>query len=562
MGAPTYTAEDLLANVAWVREFAAAVARDPHAADDAAQETFAAALARPPARTGSLRAWLARVVRNALRQGDREASRRRRREATVARGEALPSTLELAARAAAQRAVVGAALELPEPYRGTVLLRFFEGLAPKAIAEREGVPVATVYTRLARAFERLRGQLDREHGGRAAWAAAIGPWKTSPLAGPPAALGGLVVNVKVAVAVGAALVLAAGFWFASSGRAGSEAPTTEVGRANPGGAPRAAVAEGPVPAEQRLAQAGEPKSANASEASAAISSAPALAVAARKLTGRVLDLDARGVAGVDVRLVGIAERDFPALDAPLATATTDGDGRFSLPAASRPSGVEVASARWETVLAATGGADGQGSRVLVVAPAIALGGFVHDDLGRPIEGARVEVLPPEGFRASFHEILDLSVTRTWSVATDSAGKFEIARVPQIPGARLRTSRAGFATNQQPEPQANALGLAVLLKRETAAAGSIVGRVLGSSDAPIAGARVSAGEQSVRTGDDGRFALASPARATTVTAAKEGLLPDSAHAANGVWPDPLVLRLVEPAKRIAGVVVDSDGKPVA
>src|SRR5262245_25721297 len=156
MDASRPTPDELLANVAWVREFAGALVADPNAADDVSQETLATALGRRPSSVRSLRGWLATVARNALRQWRRTEARRAVREERVAPAEAQPSTHELVERAAAQRAVVGAVLELVEPYRTTVLLRFFEGLSPAAIAARDGVPVATVYTRLSRALDKLR----------------------------------------------------------------------------------------------------------------------------------------------------------------------------------------------------------------------------------------------------------------------------------------------------------------------------------------------------------------------------------------------------------------------
>jgi DNA-directed RNA polymerase specialized sigma24 family protein len=44
---------------------------------------------------------------------------------------------------------IGAAvLALRDPYRSAILLRFCEDVAPSAIAERLGIPVETVKTRL------------------------------------------------------------------------------------------------------------------------------------------------------------------------------------------------------------------------------------------------------------------------------------------------------------------------------------------------------------------------------------------------------------------------------
>src|SRR6185503_16110462 len=87
--------------------------------------------------------------------------------------EAAPSTDALAARADAEQIVIRAVLALDEPYRSVVLLRFFEDLPPRRIAERLGVPVETVRTRLRRALAKLREDLDGRVGGTEAWCAAF-----------------------------------------------------------------------------------------------------------------------------------------------------------------------------------------------------------------------------------------------------------------------------------------------------------------------------------------------------------------------------------------------------
>jgi RNA polymerase sigma-70 factor (ECF subfamily) len=101
------------------------------------------------------------VLRNFARQERRSSARREAREHDVARREELPSAREIVARAELQRRIAGAVMELDEPYRSAVLLRYFEDLPPREIAKRLGVPVATVRTRLARALEQLRERFDR-----------------------------------------------------------------------------------------------------------------------------------------------------------------------------------------------------------------------------------------------------------------------------------------------------------------------------------------------------------------------------------------------------------------
>ena len=94
---------------------------------------------------------------------------------TTLTAEALPPTDHLVAQAEAQHVVAKAVTALPEPYRTTVLLRYFESLSLSEVAKRMGSPVKTVQTRLTRAHALLRAALDREFGDRRAWCVALLP---------------------------------------------------------------------------------------------------------------------------------------------------------------------------------------------------------------------------------------------------------------------------------------------------------------------------------------------------------------------------------------------------
>ena len=144
--------ERLLADADWVRAVARRLIDDPSVADDVAQDAWLAALRRPPARDATPRAWMRVVVLNALRQLRRGEARRREREQRRVRprDEVAPSTLEVVERFSTQHAVASAVLALDEPYRETLLLRFYEDLSVRAIAERTGVPATTVQSRVSR----------------------------------------------------------------------------------------------------------------------------------------------------------------------------------------------------------------------------------------------------------------------------------------------------------------------------------------------------------------------------------------------------------------------------
>jgi RNA polymerase sigma factor (sigma-70 family) len=121
----------LLAETEWTRALAKSLAGEAGLADDLTQEAWVAALERRPRADRPLRGWLATVLRRRWSDLARERGTRDAHERRAARGEALPSAHELVERAALQRTLVEAVLELDEPYRSVVLLRFFEGLPPR-----------------------------------------------------------------------------------------------------------------------------------------------------------------------------------------------------------------------------------------------------------------------------------------------------------------------------------------------------------------------------------------------------------------------------------------------
>jgi RNA polymerase sigma-70 factor (ECF subfamily) len=177
--------QELLAHGEFLRRLAARLLGDG-AADDVVQETYAAALERPPPDRSRLPAWLARVARNLSLRRRRTEARRAAREARAPARAAAAATADIAARLEIQRLVVAAVTALPEPYRATVVLRYFDGLGPAEIARRTATSPRTVETRLRRALERLRADLDRRDR---AWTLALLPL----LRRPHLLLGGLAV---------------------------------------------------------------------------------------------------------------------------------------------------------------------------------------------------------------------------------------------------------------------------------------------------------------------------------------------------------------------------------
>src|SRR5262245_22609402 len=125
------TAEDLLAHSGWLRRLAVSLVGPAAGADDLVQETWLAALRHPPERDGPLRPWLGRVLRNLVKMRHRAGAVRLEKRPEVERlEEERAETVSPEAvldRFEAERLLARLVAELDEPYRGTVLLRYFEG---------------------------------------------------------------------------------------------------------------------------------------------------------------------------------------------------------------------------------------------------------------------------------------------------------------------------------------------------------------------------------------------------------------------------------------------------
>jgi len=197
---PANRIDELLQHSDWVRSLAYRLVLDASRADDLVQDTWVVALERPPGHAGNLRAWLGRVVTSLARSTWRSESRRDRREEATARQEALPSTEELVQEAAMTRELAGAVLELGEPFRTVLLLRYFRDLTPTQIAKELDRPVATVKTQLQRGMAKLRDRFDDDYdGARDAWTSALLPLA---LAGAPTVGGTISALVPAAAAAG------------------------------------------------------------------------------------------------------------------------------------------------------------------------------------------------------------------------------------------------------------------------------------------------------------------------------------------------------------------------
>lgn len=217
---PTDDFDRLLEHASWVRALGVRLAGASDG-EDVAQEAWLVALAsgdgvRAPT------AWLRGVLRKLTSERRRGAARRARREAAAARPEAVPGPDELVAEAELTRELIRAVTELEEPFRSTVLLRYSRGLEPDEIARQEGVPAATVRTRLHRAHEKLRARLDRTHGGRAAWALAFASGGVRPVGEALTITGGALLGMNAKLVGGAAVVALIGMAWLDRGERATE----------------------------------------------------------------------------------------------------------------------------------------------------------------------------------------------------------------------------------------------------------------------------------------------------------------------------------------------------
>jgi len=215
------TGEELERHARWIRRLSGALLRDEGAAEDLVQEAWCAALTRPPGKE-RLRPWLRKVAHNFARQHHRGNARRAAREA-VARAPAVPEAPDaFAERLEAEQRLTQALAGLAEPFRSTLMLRYYEDLEPNEIAARLRIPGGTVRWRLMRGLALLRERLDESHGGdRRAWSLALVPLARQ---GGAAGLGAvttaallpgiLAMNaLKLSVTAAALLVLALGLSF-------------------------------------------------------------------------------------------------------------------------------------------------------------------------------------------------------------------------------------------------------------------------------------------------------------------------------------------------------------
>ncbi len=392
--------ESLLAHAAKLRRLAAHLVTDSATADDLVQDTFVAALHAAPSDDRPLEPWLSRVVRNFAKKAKRAKLRREDRERDLAPLDHVPTPAAIAERLEVQRVLLETLGSIDDPFRTTLVLRYFEDLSSSEIARLQKVPAATVRWRHQRGLELLREKLDqRFRGSRATWCALVlplaRPHLASMAAASTAATQGVLAMSAVTKIVGALAVTAVAgvLWWKLDGSNELAAPAAaHASEAAP--SPQIAPATTISARTPEVAESREPAKADAPAVAAP--AAPIAAKPLEALTHLVADAHFVDVSGAPCRGVELTVNG----ESPRASAKSGGDGRATLEfdarlfngtprhfsfVASHPSYATVA-------LGATmhAGEDAHLGDV-VMQPAITLHGRVVDEHGKGIEGARVGI---------------------------------------------------------------------------------------------------------------------------------------------------------------------------
>lgn len=522
-------------------------------AEDLVQDTLVASLRSPCADAGR-RPWLAGTLRNLALLWRRTSARRAAREAvaaaTASPGDGDPAAI--AAQAEAMREVAAAVHELEEPFRTVVVLRFWRGLLPEAIAQQLGVPRNTVRSRLQRGLERLRARLDQSFGDRRGWQAALLPFATPmplvphvALAVPaaPAATFGAILMTKLHVGLAATALVAVGILVWWLGPAATKPPTT-----TPGGRGEVAAADG---ATTNAARGAEPSAA------AEATTPPTERQAAEPAPGlTVLGSVTRANAPCpDFVLTlqwfdGLATNGTPAAQHEVRS---DASGQFVWRGPVRTTtgtllAVRAGSAVDAKVLGTPepvhAGQTTAELTVTVLALDRTVFGRVHDVRGAPIAGAELTV-------NGWHDVTAFS---------DADGRYEL-KVPGPPYPLL-VQKTGYrerfldAYLVEGTPR-NELDIELL-------PGAVFsGHVVDEAGNPIAGARVHASglARDTETDATGQFVFggAAPDESHGLTVTKAGFQPTTTGATAGAAPVEIVLR---PGLALAVRVVGDRGEGLA
>jgi RNA polymerase sigma-70 factor (ECF subfamily) len=547
----------LLAEGSALRSLARSLLGGHADAEDLVQDTLVAALQSPGAEVGR-QPWLRGTLRNLALMWRRTTARRTARE-VVAAAAATPGDGDpaaIAAQAEAMREVAAAVHTLEEPFRTVVVLRFWRGLLPEAIAVQLGVPRNTVRSRLQRGLERLRARLDRHFGDRRGWQAALLPFAAAMPHAPHVALTtagaatatkalGVLFMTKIHVALATTALVAVGlllWWLDRSG----EAPPP------PDASARREVAAAPAATSEVAAPAATTTTAAAGTETALADRTAAVPAAGLTVLGNVTKA---GAPCPDFVLLLQWFDGTETTGSPAATqeVRSDAAGQFAWRGPARTTTGMLLAVRagpaadakvWCTPQLVLAGQREVELLVTVLVLDRTLFGRVHDVHGAPIAGAEVTV---NGWRdvAAF---------------SDADGRYELKVTgPPYPllvqktGYRERLFDAYVVDGEQ----RNELDI------ELMPGAAFTGRVVDEAGQAIAGAKVQASglARGAETDAAGLFVFggAAPDEDHGITVTKPGFQPTTTFASPGGAPLQIVLR---PGLTLTVRVVGDRGEALA
>ncbi|MFT5285655.1 MAG: DNA-directed RNA polymerase specialized sigma24 family protein [Planctomycetota bacterium] len=557
--------ESVLEEDDWLRRMARQLVGDSHASEDLAQDAWVTALTR--GRTD--RPCLFGVLRNLRRETVRRAVRDDDLTATASLPTDAPPADDVVAELLLRKQVTEQLLELEEPYRTFIFLRFVQDEKLPAIARRTGLSVSTAHQRIARGLELMRMSLDEHYGGtRKTWALGI-----LSLAKPPGiaatVFGGFILGTSAKVV--ATLVLLGGtlavVWNGSDDR---EAHS------------RASIA--PVKSEVAIADQVEPlvktpAASLRSEIVIAPEEAKAVDVVATSeasvLSGWVIDMDGLSVADVSI---GLAEANQRGRADPTVA---DANGQFELTVTglddSDPS-IECLDERFVTLLH---GIPSGSEYFVFVGRNADFAGIVVDEDDQPIANANLRF----DIRQSLFREFSIPRPYTWSSRSsfarsqksDELGRFDFPRSSGGKHLALWVRANGYESQTVYLPTSGDSALRIVLTPQ-ADERIIKGFVLDQMGIPAPGASVAAGKTIVLSDESGAFVLAvnvgEPTEmisdgdgvyapkydASNLRAALAGYLPAELPIEEIEFGEEVILRLGSPTLEISGRVVDEDGMP--
>lgn len=571
--------EALLGDVKWIGGLARRLVRDAAAADDLVQDALTIAIQEPSLTLTDSRSWVATVLRNLARDRARSESRRSVREERASRPEGggnEPSQTVLMAER--QRALTDAVLALSEPYRTVVLMRWFEGLSPRAIAKKTGRPVETVKMQLQRGHGQLRLKLEGTFGDRGAWAVAL-----LPLVGQKK-LG--LAGAKAGVLVAAALLAVTSFvvWGGRGEPAGASFAERHAESLAAVDAPLDAVSGSDVeraPMEAPTESAADPGHAS-----------PRLSVA-EGLDSRPLDLPAMTFRGrlYDTKGVPLTPEREPDLGLRVHYEGRDGsqkkgergplirpdsDGRFGV----ERSDQGLYGIMWFEVVGSTltvleiGRPVGDDEDIhVVLAPSIDVSGYVQDKNGEPVMGALVRWNADLRSLGSYPENLAYRKTTyvprsRWTCLTAADGRFDLRSMPVSSSSKIEARDGRGRRALLSGPNASAFDLELTLSGEKEGR-QFFGRVVNERGSGVEDALVRFSQWKCETSDDGTFVLTVPESmlnyvfrhepAVLSAVAEDGRFVHLDLATNLFGPHEL--RIPDSMQRLAGRLLDEGGLPI-